>query len=143
MFDADLIPARPNIRAVRLRKQIGRVESPTDLMLLEPSNKHQPGFVPAYEAANKNDLDIIVTWSKPIADLCQVLDRISDWGPFELTHAASFASEDSDSVKVYCRFRYHGAKASRAYFEGNLKSLIEEHAVWEDARAPERTSTPA
>lgn len=136
MFDAATNSLLREIETSCLPVQSPFVVTSVDSTSLAPQKGLERAASLFSKSPNENVLDLIVYWDQPIAELKRVLDGISDWGPFELTDAAPLAFERDQKVSVFCRFHYHGPKASRDHFERNLKVLLEESAAWDDARPP-------
>lgn len=99
--------------------------------------RHRHAGYSAKQSAVWNNLQLIVYWGSPLGDLNQVLDSISDWGPFELVDAIALGEGAEGKVKVFCCFAYHGPKAQRSHYEDNLKSLLKDYADWEEIKPPD------
>ena len=137
MFDAAPIRTQPEFVDARLRAKTPQVVASVDPIASRARHRADRDAAIRSKRLTENVLDLIVHWDRPIAALERVIEGITDWGPFELTDAAPVAYRRDGRSRVFCRFQYHGSKADRDHYEWNLKVLLKEHAVWEDARASE------
>lgn len=139
MFNGDAIMTQTDHRTGRLPASGGAaVPAPTALA----SRKSFDSRASATGGGSDNLLELIVYWRGPLVEIRTILERISDWGPFELTEAAPLGDERCGTMRVFCSFRYHGSRADCDHFEWNLKVLLKDYAVWEDAAPPEPAAQP-
>ena len=78
-------------------------------------------------------LDLIAVWDSSLHALCDAVELVSDWGPFELVDMKAIYTYDGR--RVICRFDYHGAPCERDQFEASLRDSLKSITRWEDAPA--------
>lgn len=76
-------------------------------------------------------LDLIAHWDGSLHTLCEAVEMVSDWGPFELADMKAIYTHDGR--RVICRFNYHGGAPERTNFESALRSSLKAITRWDDA----------
>ena len=130
MFDDR--PAPLPHRGDPLKQRGGVAKANADLYINRQKKdvKNNPDTNRKNPRSTNKALDLIISWRGSVKELECILEKISDWGPFELV---GYVPLGEGKEECFYRFLYHGPAASRDHYEWNLKLLLDEHVVWADA----------
>ncbi len=102
-----------------------------------PAPAHSPpsGGNDARDATPQGErhYNLIAHWRGKRSALHRTVLLATDWGPHELIETTALNDRAGGAQRFACRFVYHGAENSKAHFESNLRHILREIAVWEEA----------